>query len=360
MNYNVRVWIYSMLFRFRERWGMEGNKDREKRLARYTAKGSPWFVNEHDERVCSLDGCSNKSQDRPICWRHSKDGNDYSFYMTSVQKNMNNYKLINSEYYELSVNNSNLVYKIDKEDFKFAQRYNWWALGGKTREYPYLVSKKIIDRKEKHLRFHVEILKSQTETKDYSKRVIVDHINGDVTDNRKKNLRVRTQSENNMNKIIQSNNTSGIVGVTWSKKLNMWSSDISVNGQRIVLGKYYYLRNAVRARVDAEKEYFGEHSFRKRDESYKRYLDSILSLPSLPEPAIRIRPKDEIGVFGIRKIKNKNNIKYRARVYNIEERKSVNKSFSYLEDAIRWKENKEIEIYGVKVLHKDEKEFKKI
>ena len=46
----------------------------------------------------------------------------------------------------------------------------------------------------------------------------VDHINHDTLDNRKRNLRVVTVSQNNMNKDVRSDNTSGHTGVTFDKK----------------------------------------------------------------------------------------------------------------------------------------------
>ena len=52
--------------------------------------------------------------------------------------------------------------------------------------------------------------------------VLVDHINRDTRDNKKCNLRLATKSTNAMNTKIRKDNTSGIKGVTWSKKLLKW------------------------------------------------------------------------------------------------------------------------------------------
>ena len=50
---------------------------------------------------------------------------------------------------------------------------------------------------------------------------MVDHINQIKTDNRIENLRWATFSQNNTNKSIQSNNTSGYKGISFTKSLNL-------------------------------------------------------------------------------------------------------------------------------------------
>lgn len=89
----------------------------------------------------------------------------------------------------------------------------------------------------------------------------VDHINHDTTDNRKKNLRIATRSQNMMNRKIYSNNTSGKVGVKQYGTNNKWSADISVNGTRIYLGSFENYDDAVKSRKQAEEKYFGKWSY---------------------------------------------------------------------------------------------------
>src|SRR5206468_807565 len=49
----------------------------------------------------------------------------------------------------------------------------------------------------------------------------VDHVNGDVLDNRRANLRIVTHSQNHVNRHRQAcNNTSDVRGVTWQGKVN--------------------------------------------------------------------------------------------------------------------------------------------
>src|SRR5699024_5428511 len=160
--------------------------EQEKRLVRYTRRGSPVFEDKDGNRLCCMEGCYNVSYDKPLCNKHYKDGNDYSEYIESIKMPFNIYVLIDNSYYEMSVNNSDLKYKIDKENYDFAKNFNWHT--EKNGRYTYLVAK----NKGKRVKFHIEIMQDRIDefkklNNDYGKRVIIDHINGDVTDNRKYN-----------------------------------------------------------------------------------------------------------------------------------------------------------------------------
>ena len=89
----------------------------------------------------------------------------------------------------------------------------------------------------------------------------VDHIQHNKNDNRKSLLRVCTDQENNMNKSIGKNNTSGVTGVYWSKKNNKWWASIKINKKSIYLGSFINFEDAVKARKEAEEKYFGEFSY---------------------------------------------------------------------------------------------------
>jgi hypothetical protein len=66
----------------------------------------------------------------------------------------------------------------------------------------------------------------------------IDHINGNRVDNRICNLREATNQENQFNRQIQKNNTSGVKGVCWSNQQNKWVARIRANGKRITLGLF--------------------------------------------------------------------------------------------------------------------------
>lgn len=88
----------------------------------------------------------------------------------------------------------------------------------------------------------------------------IDHIGGDGLNNSPINLREATQSQNAMNGKMRTTNTSGAIGVCWSKALNKWAASIKVNRKAIHLGYFEDFEDAVAARKKGEIKYFGEYS----------------------------------------------------------------------------------------------------
>ena len=90
-----------------------------------------------------------------------------------------------------------------------------------------------------------------------------DHINRKRYDNRKANLRLCTQQLNMQNRSIGINNTSGVIGVSYSKKYNKWCAYINYFKKRIYLGYFDNKTDAIVARLKAEVEYFKEFAPQK-------------------------------------------------------------------------------------------------
>lgn len=90
---------------------------------------------------------------------------------------------------------------------------------------------------------------------------IVDHINGNIFDNRKCNLRICSKSQNCMHRVnLPSNNTSGHMGVSYCngpKRRKRWLASIVVNGKTKYLGMFLNIEDAIMARKEAENIYFG-------------------------------------------------------------------------------------------------------
>ena len=83
----------------------------------------------------------------------------------------------------------------------------------------------------------------------------VDHINHNRSDNSLKNLRAVSRTDNGKNQSQSKSNTSGVTGVDWLAKNNMWVSRIYHNNRRIYLGSFAKFSEAVDARKLAEVAY---------------------------------------------------------------------------------------------------------
>ena len=86
----------------------------------------------------------------------------------------------------------------------------------------------------------------------------IDHIDMNRANNSLFNLRLASVTENNRNRVKQSNNTSGYKGVTFHKGTGKYHAKICVNKQRISLGYFKSANEASLAYQQAAKEHHGE------------------------------------------------------------------------------------------------------
>lgn len=89
--------------------------------------------------------------------------------------------------------------------------------------------------------------------------LVVDHINGDRLDNRKKNIRFVTIQQNNQNRSARHDNPSGHVGVVWNKEKGMWRAQIGIGRKTYHLGYFTEIADAVKARKQGEMFFFGDY-----------------------------------------------------------------------------------------------------
>lgn len=134
------------------------------------------------------------------------------------------------------------IFIIDTEDIEKVNKNTWC----KNKSGGYLVSN--INGKIKRL--HRHILNCENDN-------VVDHINGDVNDNRKINLRICSQKENSRNS--KSSKAGKICGVN---KMNdgRYKATIMVDRKGISLGVYDTYDEACKARLLAEEKYYKEFS----------------------------------------------------------------------------------------------------
>ena len=147
--------------------------------------------------------------------------------------------------------NQGVEFLIDTEDHDKIKGSTWVA----NQSGGYLVARK----NNKTIRLHRVLMGVQNDPE-----AIVDHINGDVTDNRKQNLRITTHQENCQNTTYHKGTEVKYPGVSRTQDLKKYRARIMVDGKEIYLGRFDNQEDAIKVRKEAEKKYFGKHSYHKR------------------------------------------------------------------------------------------------
>jgi hypothetical protein len=88
----------------------------------------------------------------------------------------------------------------------------------------------------------------------------VDHINHDTLDNRRSNLRIVTNSQNQANQRPQVGKSSRFKGVSWRARTGRWEAYIKVSGKKLPLGYHRDEVSAALAYDKAATEAFGQYA----------------------------------------------------------------------------------------------------
>lgn len=93
----------------------------------------------------------------------------------------------------------------------------------------------------------------------------IDHINGDRSDNRISNLRDVSALENQRNRKLNGNNSTGHTGVVWNARRQKYVASICVKGTHTYLGGFTKIEDAISARQAANITFnFSENHGAKR------------------------------------------------------------------------------------------------
>lgn len=147
---------------------------------------------------------------------------------------------------------------IDKDKLKELRKYRWFI---DKKGYASCYYK--VDGKQKSLKMHRLVI-------DAPSKAIVDHKDKNKLNNRLSNLRIVNSTESNRNNTRRKDNTSGVTGVMWDSIKRRWKAFVYINSKRIWILSTKNKEDAIKARLQAEKDYYGI-DFAPQRELFEKY-----------------------------------------------------------------------------------------
>ena len=144
---------------------------------------------------------------------------------------------------------------IDDEDYEWVSQYKWNVSLCNHTQYAYRYSYKPNGTGAKKY-MHREIMERYNGA--LGSGMQIDNINHDGLNNRKTNLRICTQSQNNWNGRGILEGTSKYKGVYFYKSRGKWVAQMCLFGKRIFIGRFDSEIDAARAYDRVAKEKYGE------------------------------------------------------------------------------------------------------
>lgn len=145
---------------------------------------------------------------------------------------------------------------VDKEDFDLVKAYTW-----SINNLGYARTAIRRDGVTKQILLHRLILGLVNAPKN----IYTDHIDGNPSNNRKYNLRIATNQQNQYNAKVSTINSSGHRGVTWRRDTQKWRATLNINKENTYLGEYATKKEAIKVRQDAEQKHYGDYSALNRE-----------------------------------------------------------------------------------------------
>lgn len=127
--------------------------------------------------------------------------------------------------------NRGYVTIFDPEDAHLASKGSFWVRVVNKHTVYAIHQRHVGIGQTKNFRFHREIMNASSE-------VEIDHRSGNGLDNRKRNLREATRSQNQRNKHPRENCSSKYMGVSWSKSRQRWQAIIQSEKKVTHIGRF--------------------------------------------------------------------------------------------------------------------------
>lgn len=134
---------------------------------------------------------------------------------------------------------------VDDADYNSLSRYRWWYSG---KGYARRTERNATGRTTFYM--HRELMQCPDHLQ-------VDHVNGNGLDNRRKNLRICTRSQNGSHRTHVPYGVSGYLGIAWRRDRSKWQATITVDHRTVYLGIFVDLCEAVRIRDEASSRMCG-------------------------------------------------------------------------------------------------------
>ncbi len=164
---------------------------------------------------------------------------------------------------------------VDDADYEWLNQWQW-----STDSSGYAYRHVYIDGTNRSVYMHRVILNAPHKSQ-------VDHVNHEKLDNRRCNLRIVTQSQNNQNAQRRVKAESAFKGV--KRRGNRWEAYIVVDSKRMYLGLHLTQRSAAHAYNLAASQYFGEFAC----------LNDLDTLSPQDDPPMPVKRKDKRVTYAL-------------------------------------------------------------